>query len=144
MNSANANGQAAVSNRGAIIDTGTTVVYGPTADVSAFYAKYPGATALSNFGYDPTQYAGYYAVPCSGTAYASLTFGGRAFTIPTSIFTSLGNVGTKNGQAYCVGGFVGNDGLGLGTSWLVGDIFLQAVYTNFDLSNNRVGFATPR
>ncbi len=144
MNSANANGVATVSNRGAIIDTGTTTIYAPTADAAAFYAKYPGATALSNFGYSSTTYAGYYAVPCTGTAYASLSFGGRAFTIPTSVFASLGNVGTKNGVQYCVGGIIGNDGLGLGSSWLVGDIFLQAVYTNFDLTNNRVGFATPK
>ncbi len=144
MGSVKANGVVAVSSRGAVIDTGTTVIYGPSSDVSAFYAKYPGATALSNFGYSASTYAGYYAVPCSGsTNYASLTFNSRSFSIPTSIFTSLGSVGTMNGVQYCVGGIIGNDNLGLGTSWLVGDVFLQAVYSVFDLTNNQVGFATP-
>lgn len=144
MNSAKTNGAVTVSSRGAVIDTGTTVIYGPSKDVQAFYAKYPGSTPLSTFGYSSTTYAGYYAVPCSGsTNYAALTFNNKAFSIPTSIFTSLGSVGTMNKVQYCVGGIIGNDNLGLGTSWLVGDIFLQAVYSVFDLTNNRVGFATP-
>lgn len=68
------------------------------------------------------------------------------FTIPTSIFSSLSYLASKNAIRDCIGGIVGNDGLvnSIGGAWLVGDIFLQSVYTNFDLANNRVGFAQPR
>ena len=34
-------------------------------------------------------------------------------------------MGQMNKVQYCVGGIIGNDNLGLGTSWLVGDIFLR-------------------
>lgn len=139
MTSAGWNG--GITGRSAIIDTGTTLVYCSTSDAASFYAQYPGAVPLSAFGY--TQYSGYYAVPCSGTSYAALTFGGRKFTIPLSVFTYFGYIGSRQNKAYCVGGVIGYDGFGFGSTWLVGDVFLQSTYTIFDFANNRVGFATP-
>jgi hypothetical protein len=52
---------------------GTTLIYAPTSVTKTFYADYPNATPLSTFGYDANQYAGYYAVPCSGTSYVAFS-----------------------------------------------------------------------
>ena len=38
----------------------------------------------------------------------------------------------------CVGGVFGMDQIPF---WIIGDVFLQNVYTVFDLESNRVGFA---
>lgn len=38
------NGVTAVAGVTAMLDTGTTLIYGPTADVAAFHAQIPGAT----------------------------------------------------------------------------------------------------
>ena len=71
-------------------------------------------------------------------------YGGRAFSIPYSIFTQQGYVGSSGGTQYFVGSLVGSGGLGMGNTWLTGDAFLQAVYAVFDQGQNRVGFATKR
>ncbi|CAL1703173.1 unnamed protein product [Somion occarium] len=57
-----------------------------------------------------------------------------AFSIPPSSF-NLGraSVGSKD----CVGSIVGDDM----SFWIVGDRFLENVYTSFDLGKNQVGFA---
>ena len=73
-----------------------------------------------------------------------IAYGGRAFSIPYSIFTRQGYVGSSGGTQYCVGSLVGSGGLGMGNTWLTGDAFLQAVYAVFDQGQNRVGFATKR
>ncbi|CED82068.1 aspartic protease [Phaffia rhodozyma] len=116
----------------AIIDTGTTLVYGPTAGVAALYAKIPGSASMADtYGSD---YQGYYTFPCSAVPTVALTFGGSSFSVPTSAF-NLGTV--SSGSKQCVGGIVGQgDG-----SWLVGDVFLQGVYSIYDVGNARVGFA---
>lgn len=66
----------------------------------------------------------------------SFTFGGQAFDIPPSLF-NLGRVKAKSTQ--CVGAIVASDTFSF---WVVGDVFLQTVYTEFDMGNNVVGFAT--
>lgn len=151
------NSQTVSHGTSAIIDTGTTSIVASTAATEAFYAAYPGAQPLANFGYTDPKFAGYYGVPCSGTSVAfsrcistersadrscGIAFGGVSYAISTSVFTSLGSIGPQNGVPYCVGGLIANDNIGIGSAWLVGDIFLQNVYSVFDLSNNQVGFAT--
>ncbi|KAG7530340.1 hypothetical protein FFLO_05112 [Filobasidium floriforme] len=142
QNAATVNGKQVVGSRGSVIDTGTTLIYTNAADAQAFYGGFGSAKPLSSFGY--SGYDGYYAIPCNGNTAISLTYGGRAFSIPYSIFTQQGYVGSSGGTQYCVGSLVGSGGLGMGNTWLTGDAFLQAVYAVFDQGQNRVGFATKR
>lgn len=126
----NVNGQATVTGVSAIIDTGTSLVLGNTANVAQFYAAIPGsADATSTVG------AGFFTVPCASIPSVSLTFGSTAFPISADTF-NLGQVSA--GSADCVGGMVASD---LGSFWVAGDVFLQNVYTSFDMGNNQVGFA---
>lgn len=88
------------------------MIYSSAADASTFYKGIPNSKPLSSFGYDANQYAGYYAVPCSGSTSLSLTFGNRAFPISYSSFTSQGYVGSSGGKQYCLGALIGNGSVG--------------------------------
>ncbi|KAI0081507.1 acid protease [Panus rudis PR-1116 ss-1] len=109
----------------AIIDTGTTLIIGDSKNVAALYSAIPGSRLSSD---------GYYSFPCSSTPTVKLSYGGKAFAIAPSLF----NLGRESfASNYCVGAVVPADE----SFWVVGDTFLQNVYTAFDLGKNRVGFA---
>ena len=116
-----------MTNIQSIIDSGTTLIVGDTKNVAALYAAIPGSKSLGN---------GYYSVPCSSIPTVSFTYGGQSFPIAPSLF----NLGlTAKGSKDCVGGIVAANGFKF---WVVGDVFMQNVYTQFDMGQNRVGFAT--
>ncbi|KAH9019324.1 acid protease [Lactarius deliciosus] len=121
------NGKTVIRGQGAIIDTGTTQVVGDTQSVKAVYAQIPGSKDIGD---------GTWSIPCNFNTPVSITFSGKVFKISASTF----NLGPESpGSSTCVGGFGASDDLGF---WIVGDVFLQNVYTTFDLGNNRVGFAS--
>lgn len=94
------------------------MIYSSSADATTFYKGIPNSKPLSSFGYDANQYAGYYAIPCSGSTSISLTFGNRAFPISYSSFSSQGYVGTSGGKQYCLGALIGNGSVGNQVSFM--------------------------
>ncbi|OJT11687.1 Aspartic protease [Trametes pubescens] len=122
----------AVSGFETIIDSGTTIMYGPPAAVKTFYSKVSGSAV-----YDSSE--GYYSFPCASPPSVSFSWGGKSWTITADNF-SLGETSTGSGK--CVGALAGQD-IGLGSNvWLLGDSFMKNVYTAFNFGTNSVGFAT--
>ncbi|EMD37833.1 hypothetical protein CERSUDRAFT_50799 [Gelatoporia subvermispora B] len=115
-----------------IIDSGTTIMYGPPAAVQALYAAIPGSKL-----YDSTN--GYYTFPCATPPTVSFNWGGKNWVVSTANF-NLGT--TARGAKTCIGALAGKD-LGLGSGvWLLGDSFMKNQYNVFSFAQNAVGFAT--
>ncbi|KZT10618.1 aspartic protease [Laetiporus sulphureus 93-53] len=114
-----------------VIDSGTTIMYGPPSAVKTFYAAIPGSKV-----FDATN--GYYSFPCSSAPAVAFSWGGTNWKVSAANF-NLGQTSTGSGQ--CVGALAGQD-LGLGSNvWLLGDTFMKNVYTAFSFDKNSVGFA---
>ncbi|KAH9932455.1 aspartic peptidase domain-containing protein [Fomitopsis serialis] len=126
------------SSANAAIDTGTTLIGGPSDAISAIYAQIEGSQALTG------QYAGYYAFPCTTKPNVTIAFGGQAWPISAADM-NLGAVDSAGTD--CLGGFfvlsegsnVPSDSNSL--TWVVGDTFLKNVYSVFRQSPAAVGFA---
>ncbi|CAG8678550.1 16552_t:CDS:2, partial [Acaulospora colombiana] len=131
------------STANAAIDTGTTLIGGPSSVLDQFYAQIPGATRGSSL--DPNL-EDYYLIPCDTNAQAALTFGGVTYTMTASDL-----IGGSYSNGACLGAFFSLN-LGSGSSpipssssfptWVVGSAFLKNVYTVFQASPAAVGFAT--
>ncbi|KAJ7043218.1 aspartic peptidase domain-containing protein, partial [Mycena alexandri] len=102
----------------AVLDTGTTLILGPTADVAAFYtllgscARFDAASST-------------YLVRCTCAVLVSFVLGTPArefFLHPADIAWEEGAQG-----GWCTGGIQANDGVNSG-DWLLGDCFLRNVY----------------
>ncbi|KIK55986.1 hypothetical protein GYMLUDRAFT_248204 [Collybiopsis luxurians FD-317 M1] len=125
-------GTTAVSGFETIIDSGTTIMYGPPDAVAQFYDSVNGATL-----FDESE--GFYSFPCDSVPDVSFNWGGDDFSISADNF----NLGaTESGSSDCVGALAAQD-LGLGdNTWLLGDSFMKNVYTAFSFERTAVGFAT--
>ncbi|EIN11115.1 acid protease [Punctularia strigosozonata HHB-11173 SS5] len=120
-----------VSGFDTIIDSGTTIMYGPPASVKKVFAAVSGSKL-----YDSTN--GYYSYPCDSPPKISFNWGGKDWEI-SSDNLSLGE--TESGSGECVSALAAQD-LGLGDDvWLLGDSFMKNVYTAFSFSKDAVGFA---
>jgi len=120
----------------AAIDTGTTLIGGPTADVEAIWAAVPGSSKIKEM-------PGYFEFPCSTQVQISMAFGGQLWPINPSDM----NLGQGTTSTMCVGGIFD---LTMGSdidpnsgnpSWVVGDTFLKNVYSVYRSSPPSVGFA---
>ena len=115
----------------AAIDTGTTLVGGPSSVIASMYEQIPGSEAGTG------NYEGYYIYPCSTSVTVSLAFGGSTWSISPSDFQL-----TQLSSSQCLGAFFQLDVSGSGTpAWIVGDTFLKNVYTVFRYNPASVGFA---
>ncbi|KAF7327918.1 Acid protease [Mycena kentingensis (nom. inval.)] len=121
----------AVSSMQAIIDSGTTLAYGPPAAVKKVFAKVAGAKLFDSEN-------GFYSYPCDSPPDVRFNWGGADYAISAENI-NLGQ--TEEGSNDCVASLAAQD-LGLGsTTWLLGDAFMKNVYTVFDVDQEAVGFA---
>ncbi|CAF4174961.1 unnamed protein product [Adineta steineri] len=120
------------SNCNAIADTGTTLILGPTSQINALNAAL-GATYHAS--------TGLYSVSCSsrtqqGFPNITFTIGGQQFTLSVLQYFIIVNSGSSF-TCYSVFGVSP-----LTNVWILGDYFLSRFYSLYDISQNRVGFAT--
>ena len=123
--------------RAAILDTGTSILAGPTAEVKQL-ATMIGARPVLPFG----PYKSQFVIPCAKRAelpHLNITFddGGEGIAVSLSPMEYVLDV-----QGECLFGFTGIDmPLGRDPLWIMGDVFLRAYYSVFDFENKRVGIA---
>jgi hypothetical protein len=110
----------------AIIDSGTSLIAGPKAEVSAMAAQL-GAMKFLN---------GEYLVPC-GVKLPTLTFhiSGKEYSLAGDEYV------IQAGNGICLLALMGID-VPVGPMWILGDTFFRKYYTVFDMEGDgRVGFA---
>ncbi|KAF7984265.1 hypothetical protein HWV62_16110 [Athelia sp. TMB] len=112
-----------------IADTGTTLIYAPSAVVKAYYAAVPGSSVSSS--------QGGYIFPCSATL-PDLTLGVGSYhaVVPGEYLNYAPATGSS-----CFGGLQLNTGIGMS---IYGDVFLKSQFVVFDASDAsspRLGFA---
>jgi len=114
----------------AAIDTGTTLIGGPSSAVAEIYANIPGSQAGTG------NLEGYYTYPCSTNVQVSMSFGGKSWPISNADFQAQ-----QLNEETCVGAFFEVSTGGDAPAWIVGDTFLKNVYSVFRYNPPSVGFA---
>ncbi|KAF9474317.1 acid protease [Pholiota conissans] len=117
----------------AAIDTGTSLIAGPTADVTAIWATVPGS------GPSPSG-QGFFNFPCKTSVEVSISFGGKSWPISTTDIIA----GQEPGESsLCIGAIFAVDvpANTANPSWIFGDTFLKNVYSVFRATPPSVGFA---
>lgn len=111
---------------GAVMDSGTTIIYGPKALVQDIYKQIPGATDLGE---------GVWVLPeCPKNNTVSFRFGGKEFPIFPADLNAFSIFGCQGAISY-------NEKLNFGNNWLVGDAFLKSYYTAYSYDPPQIGFA---
>ncbi|KAH7096857.1 acid protease [Auriculariales sp. MPI-PUGE-AT-0066] len=129
VNSLTLKGKSQKANFDAVVDSGTTVIFGDEKTVRAIFKAVPGAKDASK-----TIGPGIFTVPCNAVPTLTFNIGG----MPISIAPSMLNLGAVSaGSKDCIAALT----ITTKPFWVLGDVFLRNVYTQFDIGNKRVGFA---
>jgi len=116
----------------AIVDTGSSLLVGPTKQTNAINKAIGGVELIPG--------TGQYQMDCNSIdSLPEIDFmlGGQPFTLTGKDYVLAI---TQLGQTQCISGFMGMD-LPMGDWWILGDVFIGKFYSEFDLGNSRVGFA---
>lgn len=116
----------------AIVDSGTSLITGPTDEIEALNK------AIGAIKY----VAGEYLVRCNkidSMPNVDFVLDGITYTLtPQDYVIQM----TQDGVTQCMSGFMGMDiPRPAGPLWILGDVFMGNKYVNFDFDTNRVGFA---
>jgi len=109
----------------AIVDSGTSLLAGPTSAVKAL-AETLGAKPL---------FAGEYSIDCDAISTLPdivVSIGGKQYPIPASYYVI-------NSGKVCLMGVIGLDTPS--PLWILGDVFMRDYYTVFDYENKQIGIA---
>ncbi|KAG0694220.1 aspartic peptidase domain-containing protein [Suillus ampliporus] len=112
------------------IDTGTTLVGGPSTYISQIYAQISGSQPGTG------SWQGYWTYPCSTNVNIAISFGGPSWPVSPADFRL-----TQISTSQCIGAFFELNTGGSAPSWIVGDTFLKNVYSVFRYNPAAVGFA---
>jgi len=123
-------GNTVVGNTEAIFDTGTTLIVGDKHGISKLFAPILGAQSAPQYG------PGLYTIPCNFNTPISIDVGGMDIAISPASFNH-GRVSDNT----CIAGAAASQALS-GNFWILGDVFLQNIYSAWDVGNARIGFAT--
>ncbi|KAJ7261355.1 aspartic peptidase domain-containing protein [Mycena haematopus] len=110
----------------AVLDTGTTLILGPTEDVKAFYALL-GAAARN----DPVNG---YQIRCTRAVPVGLVLGDPPHEYPLHPADVAWAEGAQDG--WCTGGLQANDNVNAG-DWLCGDTFLRNIFAVHNYSKTQ-------
>jgi Eukaryotic aspartyl protease len=111
----------------AIVDSGTSLITGPRAQISKIAAA---VGAKPNI-------MGEYTIDCAKVADMPdivFTIGGNDYTIP-------GKGTVIEAQNTCLFAFMGMDFPPPGPQWILGDVFMRQYYTVFNYHDETIGFA---
>ncbi|KAF9556703.1 acid protease [Agrocybe pediades] len=119
----------------AAIDTGTTLIGGPTDVVTAFWKTVGGKPSENN--------PGFFEYPCSTSLSVTMSFGGKAWPINPRdmIFGRLSSTSPLClGSVFDVTGGTNIEAGSGAPNWIVGATFLKNVYSVFRASPASIGF----
>jgi cathepsin D len=98
------------------IDTGTTLVGGPSSVIQNIFAQIPGSQPGTG------NWQGYWTYPCTTAVNVAISFGGPSWSISPADFQL-----TKISSSQCVGAFFELNTSGSAPNWIIGDTFLVSI-----------------
>jgi len=120
----------------AIVDTGSSLLVGPSAQTDAINKIIGGIELIPG--------TGQYQILCAmipTLPEIDFILGGQKFTLTGKDYVlKITQCILGECQTQCISGFMGLD-LPMGPWWILGDVFIGKFYSEFDLGNSRVGFA---
>jgi len=109
----------------AVLDTGTTLILGPSADVNNFWATVGGNGTVRK---NPD--LGLWEVKCNRAVAVGFTVGDESSSRMYALHPGDINWGeARSSGGWCMGGIQANDGVN-SADWLLGDVFLRVGFAD--------------